>query len=39
MIALVATIPASVPNAPSALTATAAGAYQINLSLDRQFDG
>ena len=32
MIALVATIPASVPNAPSSLTATAAGAYQINLS-------
>lgn len=32
MIALVATIPASVPNAPSSLNVTAAGAYQINLS-------
>ena len=32
MIALVAAIPASVPNAPSSLTATEAGAYQINLS-------
>ncbi len=32
MIALVATIPSTVPNAPSSLIATAAGAYQINLS-------